>query len=561
MKTKMMITMLLFLNASLFGFSEANTDKMTSVPQVITLYSSPQLNAMASRLEQQYNATNSGYVVKMSALLQGERLDAGSLDYQVALVAENEVQDVAGDGSVRMVVGREIIIPLFASDNPFMEQILQKGVSVAQLKSVLALDVPTWGALLGNGSKEKLTVLMLGNAGSQQMMTDFFGTALHEKSITIFSSPKEFAEQMEQHKMALGFCDLNSLSSMEAQAVNTGFQLLPFDFNENGKLDQIENIYTDAASLNRGVWIGKYPKELIRSVFAITPAQQLNEAQKNFLKWMITNGQTTMAEFGIAALVNNELPAKMSKIDHVIPQGQAPAESHPLRSFLIGLAGLVVVILFFFEVFLQRNRKIKRTSLQSLVGNVRAFNMDSVSIPKGLFFDKGHTWVFMEKDGTVKVGLDDFIQKLTGPVSRVLLKDEGEKVMKGTALFTIIQEGKQLNICAPVSGIIKTFNTQLITDASMINASPFDDGWVYQIEPTNWIREVEFLRIAEKYSEWLKTEFIRLKDFIAQVGAQHQMEPGTMVLQDGGDVLEHVLYQMGPEVWEDFQTNFLDTSH
>ena len=30
------------------------------------------------------------------------------------------------------------------------------------------------------------------------------------------------------------------------------------------------------------------------------------------------------------------------------------------------------------------------------------------------------------------------------------------------------------------------------------------------------------------------------------------------VLQDGGEVNENILMVLGPEIWEDFQTNFLD---
>ena len=36
-------------------------------------------------------------------------------------------------------------------------------------------------------------------------------------------------------------------------------------------------------------------------------------------------------------------------------------------------------------------------------------------------------------------------------------------------------------------------------------------------------------------------------------------EYAHVVLQDGGVIKEGVLSDFGPEVWEDFQSNFLDT--
>jgi len=133
-------------------------------------------------------------------------------------------------------------------------------------------------------------------------------------------------------------------------------------------------------------------------------------------------------------------------------------------------------------------------------------------------------------------------------------------VIKGEPIFTLIQEGKKITINAPVSGTIKSYNQQLINNVSLLNSSPYNEGWVYLIEPQNWNREMEFLRIAEKYSEWIKSEYNRFKDFVAQSIAENQVNPAYTVLQDGGDVIEKALCCMGPEVWEDFQTNFIDNS-
>ncbi|MDP2336690.1 MAG: hypothetical protein Q8N05_09605 [Bacteroidota bacterium] len=74
------------------------------------------------------------------------------------------------------------------------------------------------------------------------------------------------------------------------------------------------------------------------------------------------------------------------------------------------------------------------------------FDEDSVIIPKGLYFDKTHTWAFMKKDGYVKIGIDDFLQHITGTITRIEMKTAGEKIKKGDRLLTIIRKGKQLNI-------------------------------------------------------------------------------------------------------------------
>jgi glycine cleavage system H lipoate-binding protein len=185
---------------------------------------------------------------------------------------------------------------------------------------------------------------------------------------------------------------------------------------------------------------------------------------------------------------------------------------------------------------------------------------NSILVPKGLYFDKTHTWAFMEKNGSVKIGIDDFLQRITGQLTKIKMKDPGEKIRKGEQILTIIRNGKQLHIYAPISGIIKERNPSILADASMLNSSPYYDGWVYLVEPKNWIREVQFLFMAEKYLEWLKDELSRLKDFITTSVRSNTAGYEHIVLQDGGELSDHVLADLGPEIWEDFQTEFIDTS-
>ena len=66
--------------------------------------------------------------------------------------------------------------------------------------------------------------------------------------------------------------------------------------------------------------------------------------------------------------------------------------------------------------------------------------------------------------------------------------------------------------------------------------------------------------MAEKYKEWLQDEFIRLKDFLAVSMRSNTNVYAHVILQDGGELTDNVLADLGPEVWEDFQTKFIDIS-
>jgi glycine cleavage system H lipoate-binding protein len=164
----------------------------------------------------------------------------------------------------------------------------------------------------------------------------------------------------------------------------------------------------------------------------------------------------------------------------------------------------------------------------------------------------------MEKNGHVKLGLDDFLQHITGSITRVEMKNIGDHIRKGEVMLTLIQNGKKLHIHAPVNGIIQEKNEKLLNHSEYLSSAPFEEGWVYQIEPSNWMKDVQLLFLADRYSRWLKDEFLRLKDFLATLNPVNELQLGYVVLQDGGNVKEHVLDEFGPEIWEEFQEKFLD---
>jgi len=223
---------------------------------------------------------------------------------------------------------------------------------------------------------------------------------------------------------------------------------------------------------------------------------------------------------------------------------------------LIFIAFIVLSFTIDAIVRYSRQKKSKVPSLAAVTSGI--FNESSIIVPKGIYFDKSHTWAFMEKNGAVKIGIDDFLLHITGPLSRIKMKNPGEKILKGEPVLSIIQNGKQLTINAPISGTIKSQNILLAEDSTIVNTSPYNDGWMYTIEPSNWVRDIQFLFMADKYKEWLTNEFTRLKDFLAIAGQTKEFVP--IMLQDGGELKDNVLENFGPEVWEEFQTKFINTS-
>jgi glycine cleavage system H protein len=220
--------------------------------------------------------------------------------------------------------------------------------------------------------------------------------------------------------------------------------------------------------------------------------------------------------------------------------------------YLIIIAFLALLIPF--SIVLNKQVKITR-QIQKALGILSA---GILRIPQGLFYSRNHTWMYMEKSGAAKVGLDDLLLHMTGEVRFSHLKSPGEMINKGDLLTEIDQHGKVLQVLSPVSGKILDTNTLLNEDPGMMNEDPYGKGWIYKIKPTNWIAEAKSCYFAEEATNWSEKELDRFKDFLAVTMRTYSPDASMVILQDGGELSDHCLAAMPDETWKDFQKEFLN---
>ena len=278
-----------------------------------------------------------------------------------------------------------------------------------------------------------------------------------------------------------------------------------------------------------------------------------------FLSWIMTDGGKYLVSNGYGELINLEKQSNLaSLVNNPKNEDTLTQTGNASLSWLIILFAAIAagILLLMVRVF----ARMKPVTAKEEIILTPAFRADIVPGPEGFYYDKTHTWTFMEKDGLIRVGIDDFLQHVTGTITRIIMKEPGEIVRRGEKILTLTKFGKQLNLYSPVSGTIKARNAKLHENSSLVNTSPYAEGWVYLVEPKNWLREIQFMWMGEKYSEWLKDEFARLRNFFEGTLKTHHANLEYIVLQDGGELRDNLLADLGPEVWEEFQRNFIDPS-
>lgn len=559
MKTKILFNVLLPV-LILVGVGSNHAAKAALQRDTITVFAAPGMSNLAGTLVTEYGIQNQEQFFEVKSVGLSQFKDAMNEKNSLGFISQRPDVSMVSENMWRLSLGRNVAITSVNNENPFAENFDKTGISPKKLADIISGNQPKiWGSILGNNQTEAVHFYTLNDPTLKLSVSKFLDIDPSAVAAIESKSSRELLETLKNDKYAIAFCQLATITNINQQALAEYIKLLPLDRNGNERIDYNENIYGKLSDFERAVWIGKYPKELITNIYAVSRVFPENENITDFLSWIVTSGQQLVALNGYTDLVYSEKQSNLNKLNPTVFLAEKSASNNSKAQLLFILVIAIVVFGLLIVLFGWKKNKASKL-LDGISAHQKIFDENLLGIPKGLYFDKTHTWIYMEKDGEVKFGINDFIPKVTGDFTQINLKNPGERVRRKEPIVTLIQKGKQININSPVSGTIKEINEMLVTEPNLINNSPYNEGWVYSIEPSNWGREIRFFKMGEIYKEWIRDEFIRLKDFLVCSFAIKGLSETSVVYQEGGEIISQPLKDMSPEIWEDFQNYFINAA-
>jgi glycine cleavage system H lipoate-binding protein/ABC-type phosphate transport system substrate-binding protein len=540
-------------------FSQSLSEKMDNPvsavkENTVILMTSPELNNLTADWISEYEKLNSGVKFSVSVIDGSEINKAGTICFL-------STDYLTAPANWKISIGHNVIVPVLNAKNPMLKEIVDQGISTSEFASLFSGSGKiNWSDLIGDGQNKPVHQYIINNAEIKAGVSDFIQTDPAALNANLISNTAEFIAAIQKDPYAIGFCRLSDVRREGLNGIEENIRLLPIDKNGNGRMDNFESIYNSPDDLSRGVWIGKYPHALSGSIYAMSQSKPTDKNALAFLTWIMTDGGKYLVSNGYGELINLEKQSNLASLMNN-PENEdtlTQTDNASLSWLVILFATIATGIMLLLAVRVFAGMKPATTKEEVILAP--AFKAGIVPGPEGLYYDKTHTWTFMEKDGQIRVGIDDFLQHVTGTITRAIMKEPGEPIRRGEKVLTLTKFGKQLNLYSPISGTIKARNAKLQGNSSLVNTSPYGEGWVYLVEPKNWLRELQFMMMAEKHREWLKDEYTRLRNFFEGALKTQHATFEYAVLQDGGELRDNLLADLGPEVWEEFQKRFIDPS-
>jgi glycine cleavage system H protein len=116
-----------------------------------------------------------------------------------------------------------------------------------------------------------------------------------------------------------------------------------------------------------------------------------------------------------------------------------------------------------------------------------------------MYFTEDHEWI--KKDGdNYLIGITDHAQSELGDIVYVDLPSDGEDFSKGDSIGTIEAVKTVADIYVPFECKIVEVNSSLEDEASIINESPYEMGWIVKVSTSE---SLGHLMTEEEYNTFL----------------------------------------------------------
>jgi glycine cleavage system H lipoate-binding protein len=228
--------------------------------------------------------------------------------------------------------------------------------------------------------------------------------------------------------------------------------------------------------------------------------------------------------------------------------------SHYVDIFATKGVEYIIVILFLLTLvifwrFLNKPVKAagnKKVGQQSKLTFVEWFNLAD-----NFFYHQGHSWMIPESGNVVRIGIDDFAQKLLGKPSGVKFPGLGSQLLQGSPGWQIEVDSKSIDILSPVNGEVIAINEEIFKSPELLNNDPYSKGWIIKARVSRLQDNKNNLLSGKMAKAWIQETINSLREKVAGTAG--------IMMRDGGVPLTGFARELDRDNWDSIAREFLKT--
>jgi phosphate transport system substrate-binding protein len=259
------------------------------------------LYPLAVRWQEEFQKSHPGAVVDVQAGGAGKGIaDALAGVVDIGMVSREINPAEFEKGAVALAVAKDAVIATVNRKNPFLAEILKKGLRKETLAGIwMRKSATTWEGLLGRSGKTPIHIFTRSDAcGAAETWAAYLGGHQEDLGgVGVYGDPG-LAEAVRRDPLAVGFNNVNFAYDAKTLKPVAGLEICPIDLDGNGLVDPGEAIYATRDDLTRAIAAGVYPSPPARDLYFVIKGKPGRPLLAEFLEWVLTEGQKYVAEMG-----------------------------------------------------------------------------------------------------------------------------------------------------------------------------------------------------------------------------------------------------------------------
>lgn len=285
----------------------------------ITMSGAFALYPLANRWAEEFQKIHPDVRFNISAGGAGKGMaDALAQAVDLGMLSREIKPEETNIGAWSIAVTKDAVVPTINPGNPVVETLKQKGVSQEELSKIFITgEITSWGQVSGSSNNSKIKVYSRSDAsGAAATWAQYLGGKEQDvlKGLGVFGDPG-LADAVKKDAEGIGYNNVIYVYDLNSKAKYPGMDVLPIDTNGDDQISANEMFYDNLDTLIAAIDDGRYPSPPARELYFVSKGKPESEVVKEFLRWVLKDGQQYAGETGYMSLSSAKVDGELKKID------------------------------------------------------------------------------------------------------------------------------------------------------------------------------------------------------------------------------------------------------
>lgn len=235
----------------------------------------------------------------------------------IGMVSRTVNAEEERQGAFWVPVVKDAVVPVANAANPVAKDLATRGLTRDQCAALwLEGRTATWGALVSRPAvREEVRVYTRSDVcGAAEAWAEYLGKGQEDLvGQGVYGDPG-MVEAVRSNSLGIGFSNLNYAYDANTDRPVAGLMPIPVDIDGDGRIAESESFYATRTDVKQAIAEGVYPSPPARDLNLVTEGRP-EGLTREFVVWVLTDGQQYVDEAGYVALPRQKLSAALEKLD------------------------------------------------------------------------------------------------------------------------------------------------------------------------------------------------------------------------------------------------------